>query len=139
MRRLFYIKGFDKYNKLTETSISKGKTCIKTFTLHISNTRVTFKIFECFFEWIISLLSSLKFEIFRILKETQTFKTYWTESKRYCIIIAGRNTKIWKTLRLLKEILFSLCPFSVYCDLGFLSPSSTAVFFNFLETVLCEF
>ena len=29
-----------------------------------------------------------------LLKETQTFKTYWTESYKYCIIIAGNNTKI---------------------------------------------
>ena len=43
-------------------------------------------------------------------KETQTFKAYYTESYKYCIIIAGSNTKILKTHGLLNKILFSLCP-----------------------------
>ena len=43
------------------------------------------------------------------LTETQTLKTYQTESNKYCIIITGINTKISKTHWLLNKILFSLC------------------------------
>ena len=42
------------------------------------------------------------------LTETQTLKTYQTESNKYCIIITGINTKISKTHWLLNKILFSL-------------------------------
>ena len=38
------------------------------------------------------------------LKETQTFKAYYTESYKYCFIIAVSNTKILKTYSLLKKI-----------------------------------
>ena len=39
----------------------------------------------------------------QFLKETQTFKTYLTESYKYCIIVAGK-TKISKTHGLLNKI-----------------------------------
>ena len=39
-----------------------------------------------------------------VLKETQTFKAYYTESYKCCFIIAVSNTKILKTYSLLKKI-----------------------------------
>ena len=42
------------------------------------------------------------------LKETQTFKAYYTESYKYCVIMTGSNTKVLKTHELLNKILFSL-------------------------------
>ena len=53
-------------------------------------------------------LSMIK--LFAKIKETQTFKTYKTESYKYCSFIAGSNTEISKTHKLLKKILFFLCP-----------------------------
>ena len=44
-----------------------------------------------------------------LLKETQTFKVYKTESCKYYTIIAGTNTKVLKTHGLLNKILFSIC------------------------------
>ena len=60
---------------------------------------------------------------------------YKAESYKYCIIIAGRNTKISKTHRLLNRILFSLC--LSLCLMGLVLP--VAEFFHFLDTVLREF
>ena len=61
-----------------------------------------------------------KFQKF-LLKEIQTFKAYQTESCKYCMIIAGNNTKISKTHRLLSKMLFSVSAFLfAYCDLHFL-------------------
>ena len=51
----------------------------------------------------------------RDLKETQTRKAYYTESYKYCIIIAGSKTNISKTHRLLNKMLLSLSlPFSLF-------------------------
>ena len=72
-------------------------------------------------------------------KETQTFKAYYTESYKYCIIIAGSNTKILKTHGYLTKSCSLLALLSVYCDLCFLLPSSMAEFFHFSNTALCEF
>ena len=60
-----------------------------------------------------------------LLKETQTFKAYWTESYKHCIIIAVSHTNCY---------LFKPC----LCLLRFVLPSafSTADFFQFLDTVL---
>ena len=63
MRSLFYIQDFDKFNNFTGTSTSRGKICIKTFTFYICNTRVIFKISECFFEWIVSAMKLLVWNI----------------------------------------------------------------------------
>ena len=55
-----------------------------------------------------------------LLKETHTFKAYYTESYKYWVIIAGNNIKISKTQELLNKILFSLCP--SFCLLRLMFP-----------------
>ena len=67
----------------------------------------------------------------------QTFKAYWTESYKYCIILhCISNTKIYSLLR---KILLSISIlFSVYCDLCFLCLFSSADVLQFLDTVLCK-
>ena len=56
-------------------------------------------------------MDHILYQIFKItLKETQTFKAYCRESYKYCIIMAGSNTKISKIHGLLNKILFCFCP-----------------------------
>ena len=59
LRSFFDIQDFNKFNNFTETSISKTRTCIKTFSLYICKTRMIFKMFEWFSEWIISVIKCI--------------------------------------------------------------------------------
>ena len=64
-------------------------------------------------------------------KETQTFRANQTESFKYCIIVAGSNTKILKIHSLLNKMLLSLsATFSVYCDSCLLRLSQWQNFFS---------
>ena len=57
-----------------------------------------------------------KIMIFHLLKASQTFRAYQTESYIYSSINAGSNTEIWKTQSLLSKILLSISTFlPVYC------------------------
>ena len=85
-RSLFYIQSFDKFNNFTGTK-GKGKICIKTFTFFIWNTRVIFKISKCFFEWIISAIKLIVWNIWnfrlincfqeKIIKNLTLFIVVW--------------------------------------------------------------
>ena len=70
---------------------------------------------------------------FLFLRETQIFKIYLTGSYKYCIIIAGSKTKIFKTHRLLNKILFSLCPFLCLLQLVLPVAFLNGRVFSFLE------
>ena len=74
------------------------------------------------------------------LKETQPFQAYSTESHKYCIIIAGGNTKISKTYSLLNKMLFSLFALlSVYCDMCFFRLSQGQLVFSSWTQHFAEF
>ena len=45
-----YIQSFDKFKNFIRISFSKSKTCIKTHSLIIHSTGVTFEIAECYFK-----------------------------------------------------------------------------------------
>ena len=77
----------------------------------------------------------------KVLEETQTLKAYWTESYKYCIIIAGSNTEISKTHRLLNKILLSLHLYPSICllRLALPSPSWQQSFFSSLSVTSDHF
>ena len=66
-------------------------------------------------------------------KQSQSFRGYYTESYKYCIIIAGNNIKISKTHRSFNKILLSLCPSLCLPQLVLPVAFLNGRFFSFLE------